>query len=135
MKKTGKLIAYISAAFIILFSVVFIVIEGRTLFSGDWLLFENATDGFFRYFFRLLIALYALFLSISTYIVLGRKRDNTVLAFYFTFGVLAFLVSSIIMSIFASNYIDILLLVLPLIYSLGVMLFFYSHHIKIAKKD
>ena len=135
MKKTGKIIAYISAAFIILFSVVFIVIEGRSLFSGDWLLFENATDGFFRYFFRLLIALYALFVSISTYIVLGRKSDNTVLVFYFTFGVLALLVSSIIMSIFASNYIDILLLVLPLFYSLGVMLFFYSGHFKTVKKD
>lgn len=135
MKKTGKIIAYISAAFIILFSAVFIVIEGRTLFSGDWLLFENATVGFFRYFFRLLIAFYALFVSISTYIVLGRKSDNTVLVFYFTFGVLALLVSSIIMSIFASNYIDILLLVLPLIYSLGVMLFFYSGHFKTVKKD
>ncbi len=135
MKKTGKIIAYISAAFIILFSIVFIVIEGRTLFSGDWLIFENATDGFFRYFFRLVIALYALFISISTYIFLGRKSDKTVLAFYFTFGVLALLVSSIIMSIFASNYIDILLLVLPLIYSLGVMLFFYSGHFKTVKKD
>ena len=135
MKKTGKIIAYISAAFIILFSVVFIVIEGRSLFSGDWLLFENATDGFFRYFFRLLIALYALFVSISTYIVLGRKSDKTVPVFYFTFGVLALLVSSIIMSIFASNYIDIVLLVLPLFYSLGVMLFFYSGHFKTVKKD
>lgn len=135
MKKTGKIIAYIAAALIILFSLVFIVIEGRTLFSGDWLLYENKVDAFFRYFFRLLLSLYALFIGISTYIVLGKKNENQMLNFYYSFGVLALLVSSIIMSVFATNYIDILLLVLPLIYSIGVMLYFYSIRLKQVKKD
>lgn len=135
MKKIGKIIAYIAGALIILFSLVFLVIEGRTLFSGDWLLYENKVDAFFRYFFRLLIALYALFISIATYIVLGKKNENQILNFYYSFGVLALLVSSIIMSVFASNYIDILFLVLPLIYSIGVMLYFYSIRLKQVKKD
>lgn len=135
MKKTGKVIAYIAAALIILFSLVFIVIEGRTLFSGDWLLYENKVDAFFRYFFRLLLSLYALFIGVSTYIVLGKKNENQILNFYYSFGVLALLVSSIIMSVFASNYIDILFLVLPLIYSIGVMLYFYSIRLKQVKKD
>lgn len=135
MKKTGKIIAYIAAAWIILFSIVFIVIEGRTLFSGDWLLYENTVDAFFRYFFRLLLSLYALFIGISTYIVLGKKNENQIINFYYSFGVLALLVSSIIMSVFATNYIDILLLVLPLIYSIGVMLYFYSIRLKQDKKD
>ncbi len=135
MKKTGKIIAYIAAAWIILFSLVFIVIEGRTLFSGDWLLYENTVDAFFRYFFRLLLSLYGLFIGISTYIVLGKKNENQILNFYYSFGVLALLVSSIIMSVFASNYIDILFLVLPLIYSIGVMLYFYSIRLKQVKKD
>ncbi len=135
MKKTGKIIAYIAAAWIILFSIVFIVIEGRTLFSGDWLLYENKVDAFFRYFFRLLLSLYALFISISTYIVLGKKNENQIINFYCSFGVLALLVSSIIMSVFATNYIDILLLVFPLIYSIGVMLYFYSIRLKQVKKD
>ncbi len=135
MKKTGKIIAYIAAAWIILFSLVFIVIEGRTLFSGDWLLYENKADAFFRYFFRLLLSLYGLFIGISTYIVLGKKNENRIINFYYSFGVLALLVSSIIMSVFASNYIDILLLVLPLIYSIGVMLYFYSIRLKQVKKD
>lgn len=135
MKKTGKIIAYIAAAWIILFSLVFIVIEGRTLFSGDWLLYENKVDAFFRYFFRLLLSLYALFIGISTYIVLGKKNENQILNFYYSFGVLALLVSSVIMSVFATNYIDILLLVLPLLYSIGVMLYFYSIRLKQVKKD
>lgn len=124
MKKVGKIISYISAALIIVFSIIFIVIEGRILLSGDWKLYENTFDGFIRCFFRLLISIYALFISVSTYFVLRKKQKNEILFLYFSFGVLALLVSSIIISMFSSNYIDKLLIALPLIYTVGIMLFF-----------
>ncbi len=135
MKKTGKIIAYIFAALIIVFSLVFIVFETRTLFSGDWLLYENKFNGFIRYFLRLLIAIYTLFIGISTYFVLSKKNNNETLSIYFRFGVLAFLTSSIIISCFASNYIDILFIVLPLLYTLGIVLYFYGETIIVKGKS
>ncbi len=128
MKKAGKIISYIFAALIIVFSLIFIVFEGRTLFSGDWLVYENVFDGFIRYFLRLLLAVFALFLSASTYFVL-RKKNNETISIYFRFGVLAFLTSSIIISCFTSNYIDILFIVLPVIYTFGIVLYFYGEPI------
>lgn len=135
MKKTGKIIAYIFAALIIVFSLVFIVFETRTLFSGDWLLYENKFNGFVRYFLRLLIAIYAFFIGVSTYFVLSKKDNNETLSIYFRFGVLAFLTSSIIISCFASNYIDILFIVLPLLYTLGIVLYFYGEAVIVKGKS
>ena len=102
MKKTGKIITYIASALTILLSIVFIVIEGRTLFRCDWQLYENTVDGFIRYLFRLLISNYALFIGIFTYFVLRKKQIDEILFLYYSFGVLALMASLVIISIFVS---------------------------------
>ncbi len=126
MRIVGKIISYITAALIIGFSLFFIFIEGRTLFAGDWLLFENPINGFIRYFLRLIVAIFSLILSFSTYFMLSKKA-NEALRIYFYFAVLAFLVSSIVIASFSTNYIDILFFALPSLYSLGVLLFLLSN--------
>ena len=134
MKKTGKIITYIAAALTILLSIVFIVIEGRTLFSCDWQLYENTVDGFIRYLFRLLISNYALFIGIFTYFVLRKKQIDEILFLYYSFGVLALMASLVIISIFSTNYIDQLLLAVMLIYAVGIMLYFRGNKVEKEEK-
>ncbi len=135
MKKAGQIIAYISGALIIVLALTFIFIEGRNLFSLDWQLYENPFDGFLRYFFRLLDALFALLMGVATYFILRKKNRSETLSFYFYFGVIALLVSSIIVACFSTNYIDILLIVLPLLYSGGVGLYFLGSKLSPNKDD
>ena len=134
MKKTGKIITYIAAALTILLSIVFIVIEGRTLFSCDWQLYENTVDGFIRYLFRLLISIFALFIGIFTYFVLRKKQIDEILFLYYSFGVLALMASLVIVSMFSTNYIDKLLLAVMLIYAFGIMLYFRGNKVEKEEK-
>ena len=123
MKKVGKILSYIFAAFIILFSLVFIVIEGYNLFSCDWIIYENAINGFVRYLCRFIIALFGITMGIFTYFALSKK-ENKILQMYYFFGTIILLISSIIISQFATNYINILFSTLPLLYFLSSLLYF-----------
>lgn len=123
MKKVGKIISYIFSAFVILFSLVFIVIEGYNLFSADWTLYENATNGFIRYLCRFILAILGIVIGIFTYISIGKKSNKTLLT-YLYFGSLAFFISSMIISFFATNYLDILFCTIPILYFLGITLYF-----------
>lgn len=122
MKKTGKVICYIFASLIIVFSSIFIVFEARNLFSGDWLIYENKADGFVRYLFRLIIAIFSLIVGVFTYISLNKKARD-VYKLYFYFGSITLLVSSTIIACYSSNYIDLLFIVLSVFYFLGALLY------------
>ncbi len=132
MKKTGKILTFIFSTLIILFSIIFLIIEERTLLSLDWMIYENQLNAGIRYLFKVIISLFGLVLGIFTYIVLIKKY-NQILHIYLYVGVITFLISSFIISIFASNYLDILFIILPLLYSLSV-LFYYLRNKKRFKK-
>lgn len=134
MRKTGKIISYIFSAFIILFSLIFIVIEGYNLFSADWTLYENATDGFVRYLCRFILAIFGIVIGIFTYFAMSKKSNKTLLI-YLYFGSIAFIISSIIISFFATNYLDILFCVVPILYFLGVTLYFWGINRESKKKE
>lgn len=131
MKKAGKIICYIFAGLIIVFSLIFIVFEGRTLFSGDWLIYENKIDGFIRYLFRLIVALFALAVGAFAYIALS-KRENETLNLYLNFSAMALLVSSIIIACFSSNCMDLLFIALASFYDVGILLRFLG--MRLSKK-
>ncbi len=134
MRKTGKIISYIFSAFIILFSLVFIVIEGYNLFSADWTLYENVTDGFVRYLCRFILAIFGIVIGIFTYFAMSKKSNKTLLI-YLYFGSIAFIISSIIISFFATNYLDILFCVVPILYFLGVTLYLWGINRENKKKE
>ena len=48
----------LSGSFLIIFlSIIFVFIEGRLLFSGDWFLYERPWLGGMQYLFRFLLAI------------------------------------------------------------------------------
>ncbi len=123
MKRAGRIICYISGGVLFLLSILFIVIESRNLFSGDWLLFENRANGFFRYFFRFLLALFSLAVSLNTFFAI-RRNSTQIHRLYFYFGVLSVFVASNVVSYFSSNYIDLLFRLVTAPYFVGAALLF-----------
>ena len=129
MKKVAALISYISAGLLIFLSLIFIVIEGRTLFSLDWSVFENSVNGFFRYLFRLLIALFTFVLGIFTYFAISKKA-NKIMHIYFYIGSITIFVVSLVIAIEMVNYIGYIFVVISIIYLIGSYLHFYLNYLK-----
>ena len=55
MSKLFRVLVYIFSSLAILLSLAFIFIEGRLLFSGDYLVYDSPFNGFIRYFFKFLV--------------------------------------------------------------------------------
>ncbi len=127
MKKAGKIICYTISSLIIILSLIFIFIEARNLFSGDWLIYENKADGFIRYLFRLIVAMFSFIVGIFTYVALNKK-ENKIKRIYFYFGSLTLFVSAIIISIYSTNYFDLIFICLASFHLLGSLLYMIGTH-------
>ena len=103
MKKIISNIVFgIPLVILILISLVFVFIEGRLLVSLDWTIYDNAFNGFIRYFFRLLIAVICIFTAILEFI--NMKKSSKTIEFYLNNISIGLLCSSIIVLITETNY-------------------------------
>lgn len=104
MKKVLNIFNVIISSIVLLLSLIFIFIEGRLLFSGDWLIYDNVILGMLKYLFRLIIAIYAGMYSILTFINI-KKKSGILTNFLFMLSICLFIVS-IFMIIYTANYVD-----------------------------
>ena len=104
MKKVLNIFNVIISSIVLLLSLVFIFIEGRLLFSGDWLIYDNVILGMFKYLFRLIIAISVGMYSILTFINI-KKKSGILTNFLFMLSICLFIVS-IFMLIYTANYVD-----------------------------
>ena len=104
MKKVLNIFNVIISSIVLLLSLVFIFIEGRLLFSGDWLIYDNVILGMFKYLFRLIVAIFAGMYSILTFINI-KKKSGILTNFLFMLSICLFIVS-IFMLIYTANYVD-----------------------------
>lgn len=72
----GKILSFIGLGIAILFSVIFAFIELRTLFAGDWSLFNSSVLGFFSYFFRSVFFLGVLAVSVCLVMYIALKEEK-----------------------------------------------------------
>ena len=74
----GKILSFVGLGIAILFSVVFAFIELRTLFAGDWSLFNSPVLGFFSYFFRsvFFLGMFSNTLALAMYVGLKEERER-----------------------------------------------------------
>lgn len=100
------------SAVIAVLAVLFIYVEGRLLFSGEWLIYDNVVLGFFKYFFRLLIALFALSHSVFTFINIKKKDIN--ISHYLFVGNIALVITGVFLIFTASNMVGEIALLLSL---------------------
>lgn len=100
------------SAVIAVLAVLFIYVEGRLLFSGEWLIYDNVVLGFFKYFFRLLIALFALNHSVFTFI--NTKKKDIKISHYLFVGNIALVITGVFLIFTASNMVGEIALLLSL---------------------
>ena len=76
MKIVRNILVGFFSIIIFVLSLAFIVIEGRLLFSLDWIIYDNVIFGFLRYFFRFLIAISLCIYSIVEFINMKKKSEK-----------------------------------------------------------
>ena len=113
MKKVLSILSLVLSSLVIILGLVFIFIEGRLLFSLDWIIYENAFTGFIRYLFRFLLATIAIGTGILDFINL--KRNNKLISFTILCGVFGFVIMSLVMLLMTTNYIQVVCLVVSLL--------------------
>ena len=66
MKMALRILTTFLMIVLLLVAAAFVFIEGRLVFSGDWLLHEKSLIGFLQYFCRMLLAITAGVLAVLT---------------------------------------------------------------------
>ena len=103
-----KILLCIICSIIIILALAFLFIEARLLISLDWSIYDYAFNGFIRYFFRFLLALFALSVCVFEFINLKKKTLST----YLFVADLSLVIMSIIALIYTANYVGIICIVL-----------------------
>lgn len=127
--KLLKIVNIIITSFLMLLSLFFIIIEGITLFSEEISIFNNVVTGYVSYSFRFILAILIFIISIIS-LIYFLKNDNK-LTIYVYFFSLTILLSSVIISTYATNFVDILFIVLGNLYFLflqAYLLFTKTNH-------
>ena len=125
MNKLFKILLVIISSIIMILSLAFIVIEGRLLFSGDWLIYDNPFNGFIRYLCRLLIAIFAFTKSLLEVIYINKKHS---IKEYLYYGDISLVLMSLSILVFSTNYVGI---ICTLLANLNLLIKFLS--IKLIK--
>ena len=105
MKRLFNILLILFAFIGIVFGLAFAFLQARLLVSLDWIIYDNAFNGFIRYFFRLLIALFAITVCVLDIINIKRKQKTLAVKLYVA-NIMLF-VMSIVIAVFATNYVGL----------------------------
>ena len=112
MNKFLRVLLYIFSSITMVLALAFIVLEGRLVIAGDWVIYDNAADGFIRYFFRLLLAIIVFAKCILEFVFIKKNINYKQYLFYVDVGMVCM---SIIVLIWSTNYVGVALLALSII--------------------
>lgn len=99
---------------VVILSLAFIIIEARLLFSLDFIIYDNAINGFIRYFLRLVISLYVFITAIFVYINMIKEKEK--ISKLLLISILSIFIVSIILLFTTTNYVGFICSILSLIY-------------------
>lgn len=105
MRKALNICIGIINSFILFFSIIFIIIEGRLVLSSDWTVYDNVYNGLLRYLLRLFLAILVFIFSIIEFINLKLQKES--LFFYLVYIDLGLIIMSLLTLIFGSNYVGV----------------------------
>ena len=112
MNKLFKVLLVIISSIIMILSLAFIVIEGRLLFSGDWLIYDIPFFGFIRYLGRLLLSVFAFTKCLLEIIYINKEHK---LKEYLGYADIGLVVMSVVILIFSTNYVGLVCIVLSFV--------------------
>jgi hypothetical protein len=110
MRKLLNIILSVICIIIIILSLAFIFIEGRLIFSLDWIIYDNKFNGLLRYSLRLILACLAIVICIFE--MINIRRSNKDISDYLLFSDGGLVVASIVLLINTTNYINIICIAL-----------------------
>lgn len=122
MRKLLNIAIGFFTVFILFFSILFIIIEGRLVFSGDWKVYDNVINGLMRHLLRLILSLLVFGISIVELVNLKLQKEN--LFYYLVYFDLGLIIMSLITLIFAANYIGIICVIFMFLITL-LKLYYY----------
>ena len=111
MKRLFKIIAVMISCIILLLSLAFLFIEGRLLFSAEWLIYDSPILGFIRYLSRVLISLFIIIKALLEIILINKEKYKNNLFI----GDVCILIMSLVILLWATNYVGIICISLALI--------------------
>ena len=114
MKTVLRIVYYIFSAILLLLAAAFCIIEGRLLFSGDWTIYESTLQGCVQYLCRFLMSLFALSIGLLPFV--NKIKPSQKISDFLKTGSLALVMMSVIVCLFATNYVGISILGISLIY-------------------
>ena len=114
MKALVNILLGIINFIVVILYLAFIIIEARLLISLDFIIYDNAINGFIRYFLRLVISLYVFVTAILVYINMIIKKEK--ISKVLLINILSILIVSIILLFTTTNYVGPICLALSLIY-------------------
>lgn len=103
MKKISKILITLIAIILIVLGLAFSFIEARLLFSGDYIIYDNAFNGFIRYFLRFLISLYVIFVAMLE--LINLKKEYKFIKDYLMYFEISLVILSVLLVLLATNYI------------------------------
>ena len=106
MKKVMNIVLIGFSTIFGLFALAFAFLEARLLVSLDWTIYDFAFNGFIRYFLRLIIALAALAVCVIQIKNVIKENEKVSKVLYLVDFLL--LLISIVIAIFATNYVGII---------------------------
>ena len=112
MKNLFKVLLIIVSSIIMILSLAFIFIEGRLLFSGDWIVYDNPFNGMIRYLCRLLLSIFAFIKSLLEIIYINKEHK---MKEYLWYTDISLIVISIIVLLFSTNFVGLVCIVLATI--------------------
>ena len=112
MNKLFKVSLVIISSIFMILSLAFIVIEGRLLFRGDWLIYDSPFFGFIRYLGRLLLSVFAFTKCLLEIIYINKEHK---LKEYLGYADIGLVVMSVVILIFSTNYVGLVCIFLSLI--------------------
>lgn len=108
MSKVLSISRIFISTLIIILSLAFIFIEARLILAGDFLIYDNAFNGFIRYFFRLILSI--LSLLVALYEIINIKKKDEKIKEYLMYGSVSLVIMSIVFIFFTTNYVGVILL-------------------------
>ena len=76
MSKVLSVSRIIISTLIIILSLAFIFIEARLIIAGDYSIYDNAFNGFIRYFFRLILSILSFIVALFELINIKKKDEK-----------------------------------------------------------
>ena len=112
MNKLFKVLLVIISSIIMILSLAFIVIEGRLLFSGDWLVYDSPLFGCIRYLGRLLLSVFVFIKCLLEIIYINKEHK---VKEYLGYADIGLVIMSVVILIFSTNYVGLICIILSMI--------------------